>query len=60
MRNNQRNVMILVFIGLAQVGAPLQGSPELKRLYEASFGQRPAEELYDMQKAPNGGMADSL
>jgi len=27
-------------------------SPELKRLYDASFGQRPAEELYDMQKDP--------
>jgi arylsulfatase A-like enzyme len=27
-------------------------SPEMKRLYAASFGPRPAEELYDMVKDP--------
>jgi len=28
-------------------------SPELKRLYAASFGPRPTEELYDLQKDPD-------
>lgn len=28
-------------------------SPELKRLYAASFGPRPAEEFYDLRKDPN-------
>jgi arylsulfatase A-like enzyme len=30
-----------------------EDSQELRRLYAASFGPRPAEELYDLQKDPN-------